>query len=388
LRFFVKNKTAGKSQNLFIFLSVFISLSISLFLAEWVLRYQRQSAAHEIQTSEKMQPGMILYDAKIGWRLKPYWSGKHHHYDYDAIYNINRDGFRGVISNSKDVRYAIIGDSFSFGLGVNDKQTFTAILNSHQSKKIFRNYSVPGYSTDQQLLLLNKLKAEITNDVILVVYLGNDIFDNMRNFPLQAEHGKPSFKLVNSKLVLTNVPVPHSAKPAAAAKDTISNIVLGNTHRQGAFLAWLSQLEISRRLNLFQNDIALAEDEMAQRFSPSLKLFTALIDEIEKIVVKNNARLTIVLLPGRSYVEQTVSVSAQYQDYFRRHIKSSFSATSINVMDFASHLRVLHNEGINGLYYPNEGHLTSMGHKYLADYLADQLSGYASVTSQKNHTNP
>lgn len=373
----MKDKTPGKSQNLFIFLSLTLSLSFSIVIAEWVLRYQRQSIEHEINTSERMEPGMILYDAQLGWKLKPYWSGKHHHYDYDVAYNIDRDGFRRSDARRENVNYAVVGDSFSFGLGVNDDETFTALLNANsEEKNIFRNYSVPGYSTDQQLLLLNGLKDKIDMDVLLVVYLGNDIFDNMRDYPLQAEHAKPYFKLTDNKLSLENTPVPLTPKSAAARKNTISNIVLGQPQHAETFSDWFARLEINRRLGLFQKNVGLSDEEMDHRFSESLKLFNALVHEIQKLTNKNARKLNVVLLPGRSYVEQSESVSAQYQEYFRQKIRSSLDASSITVMDLAIHLRVLHDKGIQKLYYPNEGHLTPLGHQYVADYLVVQIKEY------------
>jgi len=343
-------------------------------VAEWALRYQRQSIEQTINFSEQMEPGMILYDAQLGWKLKPFWSGKHHHYDYDVTYNINGNGFRESEAPSECVKYAVVGDSFSFGLGVNDDETFTTLLNKKNNQgNYFYNYSVPGYSTDQQLLLVNKLKDEISKEVILVVYLGNDIFDNMRNYPLQAEHGKPYFKLNNNKLSLENTPVPLAAKSAAARKENISSIVLGNESSGNTFSNWLAQLEISRRLGLFDKNTVLSDDVMQIRFSDSLKLFKTLVYEIEKFINKNKGQLIVVLLPGRSYVEQPTSLSAQYQEYFRQNIKFSLDASSVKVMDLASHLRVLHDKGINNLYYPNEGHLTPLGHQYLAEYLSEHL---------------
>ena len=272
----------------------------------------------------------------------------------------------------RSAEYAIVGDSFSFGLGVNDDETFTALLNADgDQKKHYYNYSVPGYSTDQQLLLLKKLKDEINNNIILVVYLGNDIFDIMRDYPLQAEHGKPYFKLDNNALTLENTPVPLTAKPAAARKESISSIVLGHETASNAFSGWFARSEINRRLGLFHKNTALSDKAMESRFFESLKLFKTLVYEIEKQVNKNNGQLYVALLPGRSYVEQPASLSAQYQEYFRQNIKTSLTeSSSIKVMDLAAYLRELHDKGIKHLYYPNEGHLTPPGHQYLADYLA------------------
>jgi hypothetical protein len=365
----VNAKSPARSQALFIFLSLALSLTFSILIADWVLGYQRQS----IELSDRMDPGMIVYDARLGWKLKPYWSGKHHHYDYDVEYNINRDGFRGTDAAIKDGGISIVGDSFSFGLGVNDDETFTALLNeSHHD--IFYNHSVPGYSTDQQLLLVLKHRDEIAQHVLLVVYLGNDIFDNMRSYPLQADHGKPFFKLTGDTLSLENTPVPLQAKPAAVKAESVSSIILGEDSRRNNLAGWLARLEISQRIGLFQDKVSLSDDVMQSRFEESLILFNKLVTEMKDIIDKNNGRLSVVLMPGRSYVEQPGSLSAQFQEYFRSNITSSLTTgSSIEVLDLASHLRDLHINGVNDLYYPNEGHLTPLGHQYVADYLGEQI---------------
>ncbi len=370
------NPPPEKNKNLFIAISLIISLGVSLVVAEWVLSYQRQVFTKMISGSEKMEPGMILYDAKLGWKLSPYWSGKHQHYDYDVQYNINRKGFRAPAVTLENTNYAIVGDSFSFGLGVNDEETFTAILNASATQKNnFYNFSVPGYSTDQQLLLIDNVKHQISKNVLLVVFLGNDVFDNMRSYPLQAGHGKPFFKLLNGNLQLQNTPVPLTPKPAAVQKETISQVVLGDTVGVNTFSGWFSRLEINQRLGLFQVKPFLTEQEMEKRFSESLDLLYALIFEIEKLLKENNAKLTVVLLPGRSFVEQPESLSAQYQEYFRHNIKLAIETPgTIEVLDFAKQLQALNASGVTQLYHPNEGHLTLLGHQYMAAYLATQLA--------------
>lgn len=368
-----------KSEKKFIVITVILSLSISLLTAEWLLRYQREI----IENSDKMDPGMMLYDAQLGWKLKPYWSGKHHHFDYDAKYTINESGFRGISTASGDSIYAVVGDSFSFGLGVNDDETFTALLNRNsETVNSFKNFSVPGYSTDQQLLLINRYRPYIGKQVLLVVYLGNDVFDVTRAYPLQADHGKPYFELTNNSLVLKNTPVPLAPKPTQARNDTIFNIVLGSDYREKRFFSLLSKLEISRRLGLYSAESDLSDEVMQRQFADSLSLLLVLIEEIQRIVENNQGKLDVVLLPGRSYVEQPSSNSAKYQEFFREYIHSSLDKEStIKVIDLAMHLRSLHNKGINGLFFPNEGHLTASGHKYIAEYLLTQIS-LPAVTDQ------
>jgi hypothetical protein len=56
--------------------SVLLGLGISLTAAEWILKYQRL----QVEGSDRMDPGMILYDPRLGWRLAADWAGTHHNW--------------------------------------------------------------------------------------------------------------------------------------------------------------------------------------------------------------------------------------------------------------------------------------------------------------------
>ena len=325
-----------------------------------------------------MDPGMIVYDELLGWRLKPYWSGEHRHHDYRTQYQINRDGFRGEVASPNADNIAIYGDSFSFGLGVADGETFTAVLNA-KSNDVTLNYSVPGYSTDQELLSFKQTPLSTITDAIFVIYLGNDIFDNMRAYPLQAAYGKPYFELRQAepeagRLVLKNTPVPRTSKPAAAQKDSIAKIVLGDSVGSSGFAGWLSRLELSKRLGIFQQ-AGVTKIDFDGRFSEQLVLFTTLIEAASAHAAANGVDFHVALLPGRSYVTMPLSLSAQYQEYFRQQIVASISEGNaskrhdINILDLSQPLRRAASASSVDLYFPHEGHLTAAGHNHVADEL-------------------
>ncbi len=365
-------------QKKFIVITVLISLTVSLMFAEWALRYQRQS----IEASDAMEPGMVLYDSRLGWKLKPLWSGRHYHHDFDVSYNINHAGFRKQIETGNRVHsndYMVVGDSFTFGIGVEDKQTFTALLNQQDNLHHYNNLGVPGYSTDQEVLLVEKqarLKADdLEKNLLLIVYLGNDLFDNQRAFPLQADHGKPYFELHNQALLLKNVPVPLTQKTAAARKQTLTGIVLGEESKDNNLPDWLLNFELIRRTGVIKNEHRLTDADMSTRFQTQLTLFEALIDRLSKTIEDNNGHIQLVLLPGHSYVQQPDSLSAQYQDFFRRYIIEKFGQQrSTSVIDLATQLQKLHNNGVKDLYFPNEGHLSANGHKQVADFIISRLA--------------
>jgi len=353
-------------------ITLVLSLVVALAAAEWVLDYQRQY----IEASDRMDSGMMLYDPKLGWRLSPGWTGAHHHYDFDVEYSVNRLGFRGVYTGATDGRTtAVLGDSFTFGLGVNDGQTFVQQLND--AADTFLNLAVPGYSTDQQVLQIGERIGLFKPDrVLLVVYLANDLFDNLQLYPLQADFAKPRFRLdQQGRLLLENTPVPRQPKPASARSRSLSSLVLGDAVQpQGGLGAWLGRLELFRRLGLFQPRPKLPEGLLAQRFEPALELFMALVTSTGERLSDQGAELTVALLPGQSYVERPDSVSARYQGYLQAQLMQRLQLADIPVIDLATALQLGYAEDGMPRFHPNEGHLNPAGHRTVAELLRQGLT--------------
>jgi len=356
---------------------ILISSVAALVAAEYFLK----TVDERIGRSESMQPGLIRYDARLGWALSPGWTGRHHHHDFDVDYAINRRGFR-VDPAMQDVspRVAVLGDSFTFGLGVEDAETFVSRLNADsQASGPLLNMGVPGYSTDQQTLLFNRtVGLESVETVMLVVYLANDLFDNTLPFPLQADHGKPFFSLEeDGRLVLQNSPVPRTAKPAAARSADLSSLVLGGEKPAASLLErTLGQTHIARRLGMFQSHTRLPAEVLQQRFDPYVDRFIALTAELQRQVASRGARLVVALLPGASYVETPDSLSAQYQQYLREQLLRRMAGmTDVAVIDLAGALRQAASKDGEPFYFPSERHLNAHGHQFVSRVLADYLAG-------------
>ena len=79
-------------------------------------------------------------------------------------------------------RVLAIGDSFTLGMQVEDKQTFSALLTESLGPSIaVLNAGVPGYGTEQATGLMRRLVPLVQPDaVLLTIYTGNDLRDNAR----------------------------------------------------------------------------------------------------------------------------------------------------------------------------------------------------------------
>ena len=364
-----RHPPSSRRTRLLMALTVALSLAVGLTAAEWVLRWQRAQVEH----SDHMDPGLIRYDPLLGWRLTPGWEGEHRHHDFHVRYRINDNGFRGPSGPAPEEAVTLLGDSFTFGLGVDEGETFADRLNAGLPRARFFNRGVPGYSTDQERLLLDELPDALRRRVLLVVYLGNDLIDNLRTYPLQADHAKPRFVLENGRLRLEGIPVPRAPKPAAARRESLATLVLGpDAPRTG----WLGRLELSRRLGLFQPRIRLDEAELERRLAPSLALFRALVVDMRRTLKREGGHLAVVLLSGRSHVEEPGSPSAQYQDFLRRTLRADLTEMGLPVVDLAATLRDRYQRTGEALYHPFEGHLNRAGHERVATELRAAMTDW------------
>jgi hypothetical protein len=186
-----------KFTNLFLFLIVTIPC---LFVAELVVK----TIAQKIHTDERNLA--YRYDAELGWFPKENSEMK-----YQGVISINVKhnslGFRGPeFQNNKKPNILFLGDSFTWGYDVEEKNRLTERL----SKKIGNQYNilnlgVSGYGTDQEFLLLQKYYDQFKPKIVFVILCEND-FDNNSSNVVYHGYYKPYFTYENNKLTLKGSP--------------------------------------------------------------------------------------------------------------------------------------------------------------------------------------
>lgn len=130
----------------------------------------------------------------------------------------NARGLRGAreVAPTKPpgtIRVAIFGDSFTFGEGVSDDETFAHQLELLLPGVEVLNFGVHGYGHDQQLLYLREVLPVVKPDIVLVGHVTDDSLRNMLGF---RSFAKPRFRLDAGELVLEGTPVPTPAEVLAA----------------------------------------------------------------------------------------------------------------------------------------------------------------------------
>lgn len=145
------------------------------------------------------------YHPILGWTLKENLNKVN---VYNGSVSSNSAGIRGKkeysIEKTNKTRILTIGDSFTFGEGINDNKTFSTYLEKMYENSEVINMGVHGYGTDQQLLKLKISGLKYNPDIVILGFYYNDIYRNELSF---RDFVKPKFILKNGNLTLTNVPV-------------------------------------------------------------------------------------------------------------------------------------------------------------------------------------
>jgi lysophospholipase L1-like esterase len=106
----------------------------------------------------------------------------------ETTITINSDGFRdkdySVIKPNNTFRIIILGDSFTFGTGVENWETYPEILENKLNylnngvKYEILNFGSPGYATLQEVELFKTKGLKYNPDMIIVGYFFNDVIDH------------------------------------------------------------------------------------------------------------------------------------------------------------------------------------------------------------------
>lgn len=162
--------------------------------------------------------GLWVYDASKGWALAPRSTGARYLGGPDpGLIHVNSLGLRGdewpVAKRDGIPRVLVFGDSFVFGVGVDEEHVFTTQLQESLTRRSGNpvevwNAGVIGYSTDQEYILFQELGPRFQPDVVLLVTCDNDFEGNTEDF-VWGRYYKPYFDLAaDGELHRRNVPTP------------------------------------------------------------------------------------------------------------------------------------------------------------------------------------
>lgn len=262
------------------------------------------------------RPRAWQFDSELGWRHVPGALGRLVSPEFDVGYRINSRGLRDSETDPSGVqgkRLVLLGDSFAEGWGVEIGEAVSEQLEERLSSGGVRgevfNFGVAGYGTDQQLLLFERHRLAYAPDIVLLLFYGNDLWNNALDRGIGIERGfKPRFVLgPGNSLRLTGVPVRRTRY-----WDLDARLSLDQRVSRYAFEHWhlaaLLRKAFSREVPAAQRrDFYLGlygTGAAAERFEKAWRTTARLLLELDIRVRRADARLLLVYVPAIVQIER------------------------------------------------------------------------------------
>lgn len=281
----------------------------------------------------------VGFDPVLGWRMLPhvekvgeFWSARE-----PGRTNAHgwRDGERTRAKPDGVRRVAALGDSFTFGQGVDRMQRFTELLAQQTGFEVL-NFGACGYATDQQLLVFETEAVQFAPDVVLLqVFLGNDLRDIACD--RQSGWSKPWFRLEHGALTL--VPPEQPWTTVVRTRSYVAELLLQAVERGRP--SW--------------REAAYWRDRDA------LPLFVALVQRLAAGVAAHGGLLLLVLAP---WCDDTLEPMAGPRD---AEVLAALQTLGVPVLDLLPALAV---PGADGPMFLPHGHWTAAGHARVAAAVA------------------
>ncbi|MCK9374917.1 MAG: GDSL-type esterase/lipase family protein [Syntrophobacterales bacterium] len=352
---------------LFKIIAVLLGFLAAFAVAEGAVRLLRP---------QEVAPVRFAFDPNLGEIPVPGQQGVRHSPGvYTFAYSNNSLGWRGSreYREKKTAGYRILmlGDSFVYGLGVNDDQTLAARVEKnltapHRSVEVM-NAGCPGKGTDYELKLFQTVGARFHPDLTVLCFFCNDFEDNERG----------EYYNVSQQGELT-------AKPLAGNQGVIKKLLF---HLPG--YNWL--ISWSQAANLVkQAGVELLVKE-AQHTNPDLTkgLVVSYNKTASGYTTETNKKLTKVYVErlnaavrqaGGSLMICYIPCSQEVSQYRRTRVISPDETAMQGIAMSAggafwslTPLLALSGQSIDHLYY-QEGHWTAAAHALAAEYLSRIIS--------------
>lgn len=317
-----------------------------------------------LETSPALQPH--VYSPVYGWSLRRGWHGRTR--DGRTV-RINDAGFRGPAAGTVapgQRRVLLLGDSLTFGTGVEDGETFATQLASLAPSLAPLNLGVSGYGTDQELLLLERYGLSLDPAiVVLSVCIGNDILDNA--LPVYLYDGvtpKPYFVVEGGTLRLHDEDV-RLHGPALLARNLREHSL--------AFDGLLLLVGGRSRAPLDHEDgehWGPRARVVLEHWPEAVALTQRLLLRVDEACRARDVRLLVLLHPNRRSFLGDASFMAPFEDAAAR---ARFRPTT-RIIDLRS-AYLESGLGWEDFTLDKLGHLNPRGHRIVAGVLARELGG-------------
>lgn len=345
--------------------SIFISFSFIFCLSELLCRYKhlgfdgytlkqeifRIKNFNDHVKNNWFQPKWpVKLDSNLGWKLKP---GSHtHNNPWNKKVIIDKDGFRSngdirkLNKNDKIILFA--GDSFTFGDGVNDNETFPALYQTLIREKVV-NAGVSGYGIDQIYLRTKQLLNDYNISEIFFCFIANDIIRSEHSIWTGAK--KPYFNFNENKLEYFGI-----------NKDIKTYSEINIFQKYGGYSFFIHTVMVNFAMEYWLKPSSIGTQS---KHNNGIQVSRLLFTRLKNLCDKKNIKLHLVPLMDGWEMDE-------YKDEnLLKNLLVGFD-NKFSVIDLYSELKQIKDENLTlwkSFFIYEDGHFSKDGNNFVSNYI-------------------
>jgi len=315
-------------------------------------------------------------DPEIGWVNRP---GLDESFRADGVHLVHfrtdelgaQRSSTGKSRGSPSLSVAIFGDSTVVGRVVPEEDRLGFQL-SHKLAQFYlpnevRNAGVQGYSTDQEVLLMERLLPHLRPDWAVLMTCENDLGGNESS----TAYGwpKPFFTLSDDETLQYHPPSFRDSNPANSLKP-------GLLQRIALYRYLYPRLQFLRPSRTWQEENLVGRLDLARSDqvaeAANWKLYAALLKRVALIAEKNQCKLVVIQHPSIQEIWME-DLPAEARDRFQQKIRQACQSAGVTFLPLLDEFRKRRTEGPFHLL-PSDGHCNAKGYQVTAEVLARHLA--------------
>ncbi len=325
---------------------------------------------------------VYTYDEDYVFAFRPHSSINYKSVDFEQPVTFNSQGFRDNeydYSSKPENTYRVLmlGDSFTAGLEVELEDTFVKIVEKELQKENPKievlNAGTDGWSTEQELLFLEKRGLKYDPDMVVLAYfVGNDQIDNVQ---------RPLFTYEDKKLAVDTNRPPSLSYPRAIYYFLSSNFHTFNLvrYKYGAMRAAFGEPPTFDYTSALTPYIT---PESTDDVKYSWDKTFALLDRMHNVLSENNIEFVIIIIPD--WIQELPELREKYEiddavelNKPQQEIKAYALENNIEVIDL---LPLLQEHSEEQLHFPQDFHWNEKGHALVAQEIAPRIINFINET--------
>jgi lysophospholipase L1-like esterase len=287
-----------------------------------------------------------------GWENRPSVAVDYGEPEFRTTVRHNSWGFRGpeiaLEKPSGRCRVLVLGDSFAYGVGVENDETFSAVLEQMEPRLQVLNAGVNGYGTAQELLFLVEKGTDFSPDLVIVSFFWNDVANSYKR-PF-AQEAPQRFASTKHRAYLRH---------SYAYRFLSDRLKLLRYEAKVAFGVPVEESELLRQ----------------EEVEPAWNLEFALLGEIDRVARLHGARTLVAVIPEQVQVQPDQQVMGlRPEDYAVQNRLVRFGhASEVPILDLLPALQETYQRDSVALYYSRDRHLRANGHRIVARRILQEI---------------